>query len=102
MDLQELIKKADQLKDKYNKEHKEKGEPEWGVTEYTQGFVGDVGKLMKLIMAKQDFYNYENLDNKIKHELADCLYSVFVIASELNINLEKSFIETMDELKNKS
>ncbi len=101
MQLQELIKKANQLKDKYNSVHKENGEPQWGVTEYTQRFVGDVGKLMKLIMAKQDFYNYENLDDKIKHELADCLYSIMVIASELNIDLEKSFMETMDELKNK-
>ena len=63
------------------------------------GFVGDVGDLVKLVMAKEGIREVENVDDKLKHELADCLWSILVIASNYGIDIEKSFMETMDELE---
>lgn len=54
---------------------------------------------MKIIMAKEGVRDIENVDEKLEHELADCLYSIFVLASNYNIDLEKSFLKTMNELK---
>ncbi|MFA5188967.1 MAG: MazG nucleotide pyrophosphohydrolase domain-containing protein [Patescibacteria group bacterium] len=102
MEFKEIITRANQIKDKYNALHKTQAEPEWGISEYTQGLVSDVGELMKLIMAKQGFRATPDLDDKLKHELADCLYSICVIAHELNIDLEKEFIKTMSEIENKN
>jgi len=101
MEFKEIIIRANQIKDKYNALHKTQAEPEWGISEYTQGFVGDVGELMDLIMAKQGFKRASDLESKLKHELADCLYSICVIAHELDIDLEKEFIKTMAEIENK-
>ena len=62
------------------------------------GFVGDVGDLSKIIMAKHGLRAMDNVDSKLAHELSDCLWSVLVLASKYNINLETEFMKTMDEL----
>lgn len=62
------------------------------------GFVGDVGDLSKLLMAKEGLRQNYDVDAKIAHELADCLWSILVIASKLGVNLEKEFVKTMSEL----
>lgn len=61
--------------------------------------VGDVGDLSKLIMAKNNQRNIPDLDAKLAHELADCLWSTIALADELNIDLEGAFVETMNALK---
>lgn len=97
MEFKELIKKAKEVKDKYGKIN----EKPWGVAEYTQGFVGDVGDLMKLVMAKNDLRRIEDTDKKLVHELSDCLWSILIIADELGIDLEGQFVKQMDELEEK-
>lgn len=62
------------------------------------GFVGDVGDLSKIIMAKGGLREMDNVDEKLAHELADCLWSVLVLASKYNIDLAKEFNKTMNEL----
>lgn len=101
MELKEIITRANQIKDKYNILHKSKAEPEWKIGEYVRGFVGDVGELNNLLMAKQGFRQVDDSEDKLKHELADCLYSICVIAQELDIDLEQEFFKTMDEIENK-
>lgn len=63
------------------------------------GFVGDVGDLSKLIMAKSGLREINNVDQKLAHELADCLWSVLVLASKYEIDLAYHFFKTMDELE---
>ena len=41
------------------------------------------------------------MDEKIKHELSDCLWAVMMIADELDIDLENEFVKNMDQLKNR-
>jgi len=50
-------------------------------------------------MAKAGLREMENVDEKLKHELADCLWSVLVLAEKHNINIEESFLKTMDDLE---
>jgi NTP pyrophosphatase (non-canonical NTP hydrolase) len=63
------------------------------------GFVGDVGDLSKIIMAKNNLRSMENVNEKLEHELNDCLWSVMVLASKFGIDLEESFPKAMDALK---
>lgn len=95
MEFNELLKKAKEIKEKY----REINPKRWGVAEYTQGFVGDVGDLAKLVMAKNEFRTIEHLDEKLAHELSDCLWSLLVIADELGVDLEREFMKQMDVLK---
>ncbi len=101
MDLRELTVRASEIQGLYRALNRQDGHAEWRVAEYTQGLVGDVGDLAKLIMAKNNFRVAENVDDKIAHELADCLWSVLVIANELDIDLQDAFLKTMNELDKK-
>lgn len=99
MEIKELTAKARDLRLKYAEFNKKRGEKEWGYAEHAQGFVGDVGNLMKLLMAKQGYRIYDDLDNKIAHELADCLWSIITIADELHVDLDKGFADLAEELE---
>lgn len=99
MEIKDLTLQARELRKKYAEFNKKRGEKEWGYAEHAQGFVGDVGNLMKLLMAKQGFRIYDDLDAKISHELADCLWSIITIADELNVDLDKGFAGLVEELE---
>ncbi len=71
----------------------------WTTEELTLGFVGDVGDLVKLIQAHEGIRAIDNHENKLAHELADCLWSLMVLAKKCDIDLEASFSQTMDELE---
>lgn len=103
MEFHDITKRAKAIKKEYARLNSREGGKVWGASEYAQGLVGDVGDLMKLIMAKKGFRfsEEENVSAALKHELADCLWAVFMIADELGINLEKEFGATMNKLENK-
>jgi NTP pyrophosphatase (non-canonical NTP hydrolase) len=63
------------------------------------GFVGDVGDWLKLVMAHSSIRAIPDADKKLAHELADCLWSVLVLAELYQIDLERAFLQTMDELE---
>jgi NTP pyrophosphatase (non-canonical NTP hydrolase) len=71
----------------------------WTREEIMQGFVVDVGDLMKLVMAKAGARRVDEVDAKLAHELSDCLWSVLVLARLYGVDLEKEFLKTMDELE---
>lgn len=98
--MQTAIDKALQVKNLYSQLQSRQGKNKWDYREHVEGFVGDVGDLMKLIMAKSNLREYrgEDLDKDIEHELSDCLWCVFVIADDLEIDIEKVFNKNMDEL----
>jgi NTP pyrophosphatase (non-canonical NTP hydrolase) len=62
------------------------------------GFVGDVGDLSKIIMAKHGLRAMDDVDRKLAHELSDCLWSVLVLASKYGIDLSLEFQKTMNDL----
>lgn len=54
---------------------------------------------MKLVMAKQGLRKMDDVDAKLRHELADCLWAILVIADEVGVDLEEAFGETIKELR---
>lgn len=99
MELKDLMQRAVEVREKYGELEMKKYGKKWTNAQIAEGFVGDVGDLIKLIMAKEGIRDIENADEKLEHELADCLWSIFVLANNYNIDLEKVFLRTMDELK---
>ena|SRR5690349_24775573 len=71
----------------------------WTPEELALGFVGDVGDLAKLIMAENGRRIIPGAREKLAHELADCLWSLMVIANAHNVDLEQAFMQTMDDLE---
>ena len=97
-DLQDLMQKAEEIRAKYEELNAKNGKEAWRIRDYAMGFVGDVGDLQKLVMAKENLRDIENVDAKLGHELADCLWSILVIANYYNIDLSKEFTATMDTI----
>jgi NTP pyrophosphatase (non-canonical NTP hydrolase) len=98
MRFSEMMERAVQARKQYAKFEKEKYGANWTNEELALGLVGDVGDLVKLVMAVNGKREIENAREKLEHELADCLWSVMVLADAHEIDLERAFARTMDEL----
>jgi NTP pyrophosphatase (non-canonical NTP hydrolase) len=98
-DITELQKRALEIRQRYDELNDKSGNNKWGGKEYAMGFVGDVGDLLKLVMAKEGLRRKDDVDAKLEHELSDCLWSVLVIADHYKIDVEAAFARTMDALK---
>ncbi len=97
-DLASLQQRALEIRQRYNELNKKDGHGAWGPKDYAMGFAGDFGDLMKLVMAKENMRHIDDVDTKLKHELADCLWSVLVLAEHYKIDLDSEFLNTMNEL----
>jgi NTP pyrophosphatase (non-canonical NTP hydrolase) len=100
MQYEELLKRAVEIRTKYDELNAKRGVA-WNEQNLMSGFVGDVGDLSKIIMAKHGLRAMDDVDAKLAHELADCLWSVLVLADKYNIDLASEFMKTMDQLENR-
>lgn len=98
MNFHDLKKRALEIRQKYEELELQKYGKAWSREQIVQGFVGDVGDLMKIVMAKEGLREMEDMDKRLSHELSDCLWSVLVIAEKYGVDLEKAFVGTMEEL----
>lgn len=98
LEMKELAKSAVVVRDAYDRLNVQTGKSQWTATEYAQGLVGDVGDLMKLVMAHNGFRDAHNLEQRLAHELCDCLWSILILAGEYEVDLEKEFPARMDAI----
>jgi NTP pyrophosphatase (non-canonical NTP hydrolase) len=98
MKLEDLTNKAVEIRTEYDRLNAKRGVT-WNEQDFMAGFVGDVGDLSKLIMAKQGLREIADVDVKLAHELADCLWSILIISNKYGIDLELEFNKTMSELQ---
>jgi len=101
MELKELCDRAIEIREIYSQLEKNKYGKEWTNSQIMQGFIGDVGDLMKIVMAKEEIREIENVDEKMAHELSDCLWSILVLAKKYNVDIEKEFLKTMNQIEEK-
>ena len=99
MDFRSIIDRGLEIRTLYQEKEKQLYGSSWTSEEIALGFVGDVGDLAKLVLAENGRRNIENSKEKLEHELSDCLWSVIVLAHIHEVDLESSFINTMDELQ---
>jgi NTP pyrophosphatase (non-canonical NTP hydrolase) len=94
-DLKDLMAQAEVIRLQYEELNAKQGKSAWGIRDYAMGFGGDLGNLQKLVMAKENLRDLPDVDAKLAHELADCLWSTLVIANYYGLDLEKEFKNTM-------
>jgi NTP pyrophosphatase (non-canonical NTP hydrolase) len=99
MDFQKLSQRAVSIRAQYQNYEQINYGSAWSREEMALGFVGDVGDLAKLVMAANGRRNNPDAKEKLAHELADCLWSIIVLAESHGINLEQAFINTMDDIE---
>jgi NTP pyrophosphatase (non-canonical NTP hydrolase) len=98
VELNELTAVARKVAAAYSAKNRAEGRNEWTLESFLAGFVGDVGDLSKLVMAKSGYRHIDAVDEKIAHELSDCLWSILVIADELSLDLGIVYKKEMDAL----
>lgn len=99
MEFQVLVQRAMEVRRQYAELEEKKYGRAWTREEVVQGFVGDVGDLVKLTMAYSGIRDIPDTEQKLAHEVADCLWSVLVLSKMYDVDLEQVFIQTMDELE---
>jgi NTP pyrophosphatase (non-canonical NTP hydrolase) len=99
MELHELTTRAIEIRASFGELAQAQGQREWKKEDVMQGFVVDVGDLMRLVMAKSGLRPVADLDRKLAHELSDCLWSILVLAHLYGINLEAEFHKTMNDIE---
>jgi len=99
MEFQTIIDRAIEIRKQYETREKQLYGSAWTSEEITLGFVGDVGDLAKLIVAENGKRNISDSKAKLEHELADCLWSVIVLAQQHGVDLETAFMNTMSDLE---
>jgi len=99
MDIKQLSTRALEIREQYSLLEKKKYGKSWTSTQIMEGMVGDVGDLMKLVMAKDGVRDIADVDKKLAHELSDCLWCILVLAQKYDVDIEKTFLDTMDTLE---
>ena len=99
MSLQPLQTRALQIQHLYVQLNEQERGRRWTNEETMLGFVGDVGDLAKLVMAAEGARTMAGGRAALAHELADCLWSVLVLAHAYGFDLESEFAKTMGELE---
>ena len=91
MNFEDLSQRAIEIRARYDALNQQKRGVTWNEQQLMAGFVGDVGDLSKIIMAKHGLRAMDNVDERLAHELADCLWSVLVLAGKYAIDLASEF-----------
>jgi NTP pyrophosphatase (non-canonical NTP hydrolase) len=99
MEFKRLAERAAEIRRQYQDFEISKYGRSWTNEEIALGFVGDVGDLMKLVQAKNGVRNIPETNERLAHELADCLWSIFTLADVYGIDLEQAFTKTMNDLE---
>lgn len=100
MDFKRIIREAKDIKFAFDDLNRRRGEDVWQAREYADGLAGDVGDLIKLLVKYQKSESDDTL-KKIRHEIADCLWSLILLSQELNVDLEKEILINLEYLKQK-
>jgi NTP pyrophosphatase (non-canonical NTP hydrolase) len=97
LDIQQLQARAVHIHDLYDALNRRERGRVWTREEFMLGFVGDVGDLAKLVMAAEGARPGPGRE-ALEHELADCLWSVLILAHRYDVDLERAFDQTMTDL----
>ena len=99
MNLEQASERALQLRELFARYEQKLYGRSWTREELAIGFMGDIGDLMKLLQAKEGIREISDVEDKLAHELADCLWAVLILAHLYGVDIETAFIATMNELE---
>jgi NTP pyrophosphatase (non-canonical NTP hydrolase) len=96
MDLEDLRARAVAVAALYDRHNIAAGRGVWSTGDLALGLVGDVGDLVKLVMAVDGRREIPDARERLGHELADCLWSVLVLADRYDVDLAAEFATMTD------
>lgn len=99
MDITEATAKANRLADLFDELNEANGQRAWSGLDIALGFVGDVGDLVRQVQVAENVRTYPGGREALEHELADCLWSVLMLADRYGVDLEAAFDRTVSQLE---
>jgi len=99
MELESLQRRAVAIAELYDRHNSAAGRGPWGTGDLALGFVGDVGDLAKLVMAVDGRREIPDARGRLGHELADCLWSMLVLADRYGVDLAAEFAQMTDGIQ---
>ena len=99
MDLESMRARAVAIAEQYDRHNIAAGRGAWSTEDLALGFVGDVGDLAKLVMAVDGRREIPDARERLGHELADCLWSVLVLADRYGVDLPAEFATMTDGIE---
>jgi NTP pyrophosphatase (non-canonical NTP hydrolase) len=94
-DIIKLQQRAMEIKRRYAELEKQRDGKSWDALKMAEGFKKDVESLIEILKSRK-------IDQrKLNHEMADCFWSVLVLARKLDVDIERAFWTTMLELDNR-
>lgn len=98
--LPELQRIALKIANHYDDINRKAGRKTWDLNDYMDGLVGDIGDLMKALMAVRNRREIPGALQKVEHELADVLFSTLLLYRFFQLDPAKSFVDQMALLEN--
>jgi NTP pyrophosphatase (non-canonical NTP hydrolase) len=96
MDLEDAVQRAREVRSRYALLEVARYGREWSTVDLMNGLVGDVGDLSKLVAAHSGVrQGPADLKGALEHELADCLWSLLVLADAVDVDIVSAFVSTM-------
>lgn len=99
MDIAQATVRASRVAGLYDRLNQARGERVWSGVDLALGFVGDVGDLAKQVQSAEGTRSHPGGREALEHELADCLWSVLMLADRYDIDLGAAFDQTMTRLE---
>lgn len=93
MTIQEMQLLANKIDSAYINSGQTKGYGVRAPLVYCGFLMTDLGELVEQVMAREKYRDGENVEAKIEHELADCLWALLMLAKHLDVDIERSYRE---------
>ncbi|TCO45044.1 hypothetical protein EV646_109219 [Kribbella antiqua] len=96
MELEDVVRRAREVRSRYALLEVARYGREWSTADLMNGFMGDVGDLAKLVAVHSGVREGPaDLKGALEHELADCLWSLLVLADAVDVDIVSAFVNTM-------
>jgi NTP pyrophosphatase (non-canonical NTP hydrolase) len=100
MELGEAVAEAVRIRAEFSSYEQRHYGREWTLSDLVSGLATDVGDLARLVQAKQGLRPAQDgLEAALAHEVADCLWAVFVIADRVGVDVPTAFTAGMRDLE---
>jgi NTP pyrophosphatase (non-canonical NTP hydrolase) len=100
MDIEEMSTRAMQIRRRFEQFEARSYGQTWSSDDLVLGFVKDVGDLAAAVQQVEGRRPSGAADphDALRHEIADCIWALLVIANRFDVDPVAAFSETMDEL----
>ncbi|MDN3241737.1 MazG nucleotide pyrophosphohydrolase domain-containing protein [Glycomyces tritici] len=99
MDIAAATAKANAWAALFDRLNEANGQRAWSGLDLALGFVGDAGDLMRQVQVAENVRSYPGGREALEHELADCLWSVLMLADRYGVDLAAAFENTTTQLE---